>query len=236
MATASVPVAATNNSTTSVVAASGTSTMATAPIASSSAAMATSTLLANADLTLPYDKSDFTNNVYWQATWGTMFVSPAGTMDMVATSTGTGASIALAGSANWTDYKFEAKLDWRGEMFGLTARAVDSQNYVLCAFDEQNLGAVHVVLQQFVNGNASTLATGDILNYDQPGGTDVDAYINVHGTTADCSLNNHIISSAGSSGGGLNPPFSGGIGIVMWDPVPGTSALTIKSVDVESNH
>ena len=118
----------------------------------------------------------------------------------------------------------------------LIAWYTDNNNYVACNFNEDYLGDVQMTLQQHENGIVNTLAQGDVTDYDQWGGTNLTASIQVDYSQGSCTFNNHTINMVGS-GNALTPPYSGGIGFATWNSnsnnAANNSQVVVKSIEVD---
>lgn len=145
----------------------------------------------------------------------------------------TGGGALLDGGGAWTDYTFQATVNWNtGETFGIVARYVDDQNYLVCEFDEKNVGDLNIKLDQHLGGVVTHLADGDILNYDQAGGVNITADIQVKGDQGSCAFNGHTVSSLFTSQS-IDPALSHGeIGFTTWDPTVNNSQIMVKNVGV----
>jgi len=140
----------------------------------------------------------------------------------------------LGGTSAWGDYTFQATLDWtKGETFGLIARYQNNKNYAVCEFSEPYLGEVQISLEQYINGNKILLGSGEDTSYNELGGSNINAYIEVQGTNETCSFNNHVVSGLSST---LSPPFSGGIGFITWDQNVNNSQIIVKNINVTNNY
>jgi hypothetical protein len=189
-------------------------------------------VVATTTKTLPYDIDTFNQNQGWNIYWGNFSVA-TDSLTMAASTDGTSAGVLLDGTNSWDNYVFTATLDWvKGETFGLYARYTDAQNYVLCYYDEPYLGQIDISLEQHINGTEYTLATGEIMNFDQWGGSNITAGIRVFNTQGACYFNNNVVSSA-ETGYTINPPYSGDVGFTTWDPAKNNTELIVKSIDVE---
>jgi hypothetical protein len=189
-------------------------------------------------LSLPYIENDFTADTNWLTTWGaTTIDGNSGMLTMEATPATTGGTVILQNSGAWSNYTFNASVNWtRGETFGLMARYVDNNNYVLCEFDQLDNADVEMQLEQFVNGQESDIAQGYIENYSLNPGTFINASINVNGTIGTCTLDGHEVSNQGPDDFLLFAPFSGGIGFQNWDPASGVAKIVIGSVSVQQDY
>jgi len=185
--------------------------------------------------TLPYMLTSFSKDQGWETWWGNFQIA-TDSITFGSNKDNGGGGVLLHGTNDWTNYTFSATLDWvKGQQFGLLARYTDPDDYVLCNFNEENLGSIHITVEQRLHGGTAILASGDIFDYDQLGGSNVTASIKVQDTYAVCAFNNHTISSF-ETGGTINPPFTGRIGFTAWDPNPDNSLIVVKSIDVEKSY
>jgi hypothetical protein len=184
--------------------------------------------------TLPYSTDTFNTSQGWNVYWGNFSIA-TDSLTMAASTDGTSAGVLLDGTTAWDNYVFTANLDWiKGETFGLYARYTNAQNYVLCYYDETNLGTVEVSLEQHVNGQEYTLEKGTITGYNQFGGTNITASIDVFNTQMSCTFNNNTVSSIGT-GFTVNPPYSGKIGFIAWDPAENNAEIVVHSLNVQQS-
>jgi hypothetical protein len=185
--------------------------------------------------TLPYSINFFTENQGWNTWWGNFSLAPS-SLTMGAATNGTSGGVLLNGTNAWKNYTFTATLDWtKGETFGLYARYTNAQNYVLCYYDEKALGDLQISFEQHINGKEYTLAQGTVNTFDQWGGSNLTASIQVDDSQGSCSLNGYLVSTIGT-GNSINPPFSGKIGFTTWDPNLDNSQIVVKSINVTSNN
>jgi hypothetical protein len=219
--------------TTSVV--SSVQATATPPAAVTAAPVPTTTT--TIPLTLPYSVgtfifgNGFKDGDGWSSWWGSSSET-GGFLTVGASVDGTGGGVALAGSNGWTDYTFQATVDWlKGETFGIIARYVDDNNYVVCDFDEPQVGDVRMSIEQYVNGNEIDLANGNIENYNQVGGAGIDVAIAVQGSEGECAFNGNVISTLVASTA-ITPVQSGEIGFMTWDRTLGNSEIVVHTVGV----
>jgi cellulose synthase (UDP-forming) len=203
------------------------STPTTTPVAK-----ATSTLsLTTSTKTVPYSLETFAKSEGWKDQWGSLLIA-TDSLAIGANDVGTSGGVLLSGTNAWTDYTFHTTLEWvKGEEFGLMARYQDPNDYAVCSFDEPSSGKVTITAEQYVNGKKIALASGEDLDTSLPNGVDINASIEVQGTTEICSFNNHVVSSL-ESGYQLNSPFRGGIGFTTWDSAINNSQIVIKSLSV----
>jgi hypothetical protein len=180
---------------------------------------------------LPYTISSFQSGDGWQGWWGDV-AEASGTLIISADTSTTGGGALLAGSSVWSDYSFQATLDWlNGESFGLLARYTSRSDYLACEFDDTSPTTARMYLDRYVGGKGTTLAGGDIVAYQRSNRSNIVASISVKGTQATCSFNSQTIS--GDANGMLTGvPTSGGIGFTTWDPNISSGEIIVKSVSV----
>ncbi len=196
------------------------------PVAAPAHAIATTTK------SLPLFLDTFDKSQGWQG-WSGNFEVATDSLTIGASSAGTSGGILLSGTQAFGNYTFQATLDWvQGETFGLVARYTNNKNYVACEFDEVALGDVQINLEQYINGDEYTIVQGDVNGWDQWGGSNIVAAIQVQNSQGTCSFNGHIISTAGT-GNTINPPFSGRIGFTTWDSDKNNSEIVVKQVSVD---
>jgi hypothetical protein len=186
-------------------------------------------------VSLPYSIGTFGNGFEtgdgWSNWWGSSY-EKNGTLVIGATSSTTGGGALLQGSGDWTDYTFQANVDWnQGETFGIVARYVSDQNYLVCQFDEKNVGDVHLRIDQHLDGNVTHLADGDVLNYNQMGGSNITVAISVQGTETSCGFNGYSISTIIASDAAANSS-KGEIGFTTWDPNTNNSQIVVTTIGV----
>jgi hypothetical protein len=156
-----------------------------------------------------------------------------GILTIKSDTTSNGSGALLQGTANWEDYTFNAKLDWVvGQNFGLVGRYNTSGNYLVCEFSQQAAGTVTVLLNQHLNNDVKTLAIGLIRNYNELGGSDISASIQVKGDQVSCGFNYNSISTIVAGTRVDNSLLKGGIGFTTYDPIKKNSEIDVKSVGV----
>jgi hypothetical protein len=140
----------------------------------------------------------------------------------------------LSGSDGWSNYTFQANLDWiKGETLGLIAGYVDPKNYLVCEYDEPSPGTIYMSFQKHVDGVVTSLATADINNYEQMGGDGINVAIQVEGNIGTCSFNGQQVSTfAITSGAAITALHSGGIGFTIWDPQMNDGEIIVHNVGV----
>jgi hypothetical protein len=181
----------------------------------------------------PYAITDFTGQTDWSNYWGSVTVDANGFLHLAATSSTSGASISLNGSANWSDYVVSATIDWdAGQTISLNGDYADGNDYAHCYFDRIANDTVAIDLDQTINGNQVELAKGMVGNVAALLGGDFSLGMSLNGPIMTCSLGSHTVSSQGT-GYTLNPPYEGQVGISVWDPTNGTAAITIKKISIQ---
>jgi hypothetical protein len=176
--------------------------------------------------------NEFADGDGWGNWWGAMSEN-GGVLTVGASASTTGGGALLEGSNSWSDYTFQANVDWiKGETFGLVARYVDPGDYLLCDFDEPAPGTVYMSLRQYVNGVGTNLATGDVPNYEQVGGVGIDAILEVSGGQASCSFNGTVVSTFDLSA--ASNIQSGEIGFTTWDAAMDNSEIIVHTIGVSS--
>jgi hypothetical protein len=180
---------------------------------------------------LPYMVNSFQPGDGWQSWWGDV-TEASGTLVISADTSTTGGGALLTGSSAWSDYTFQATLDWlNGESFGLLARYTSHSDYLACEFDETSPTTARMYLDRYVGGKGNTIAGGDIVAYQRSNRSNIIASIAVKGTQATCSFDGQTIS--GDANGMLTgAPTAGGIGFATWDPNISSGEIIVKSVDV----
>lgn len=156
------------------------------------------------------------------------------------TASSTGGGSLLQGSSAWTDYTFHATVVWyTGETFGMVARYIDNNNYLVCEYDTKNVGDMNLQLKEYVNGVATTLVNGDFSAANGSGGNGsiVATAIRVAGNQASCAFNGDSISNT-VAGPSIDPSLSnnGEIGFTTWDPANNNSLIAVKSVQVANGY
>lgn len=137
--------------------------------------------------------------------------------------TTTGASVFLDGSYFWGDYVFNTTIDWiKGSHISLAARFKDENDYVTCAFSDDNIR-----IEQKIAGKTRNIV--DKKNtYDIPK-ENLRLGVSVVGDTVRCYVNGNEMAYAYY----LSPILgNGGIGIKTWDKELGNSEIKVKNVSV----
>jgi len=183
---------------------------------------------------LPYRANTFEANDGWRDWWGD-FSEASGTLTIGANASTTGSGALLGGSDAWTNYTFQATVDWtKGDSFGLLARYTPDDDYIACEFNQPSPGVTHMYLDEYTGGKGITLASVGVPNYNQTGGSNITASIAVRGSQGTCTFNGYSLSS-GIGGATQNFPAAGGIGFVTWDPDVSNSQIVVTGVNVSSN-
>jgi hypothetical protein len=185
---------------------------------------------------LPYSigvSNSFDADDGWAGWWGNVSQT-AGVLSIGASATGTGSGAFFTGSYGWSNYSFSATIDWvKGQTFDLIARYQDSDDYVVCSYNEQQVGLVTMNLDQFIDGKQVNLAYGSVSNYNQLGGAGLPVAIEVHGDQGACGFDGHEISTA-IDATTLTPTSWGAIGFSTWDPNTNNSEIVVHNVSVIS--
>lgn len=188
---------------------------------------------ASGPFVLPYSESSFTGNKAWKATYGKMTVTTDGFMDLKSSNT-TGATLLLPSSSAWTAYQFDATIGWvSGEQITLFAYYQNSGNNVSCVFDQDSNTSMSIQSEQLIKGHQINMANGSIALTPQLLDGDIDFSIEMQGNVVTCGVNEHTVTSAGT-GNTINPPYSGQIGIFIYDPTKNNAEILIKQVQVET--
>lgn len=199
-------------------------------------AAATSTVPAK--LEMPYLQTNFTHDPNWQGTWGVTKVDGANSLEIGSATSTSGGSAILFNTDQWNNYTFTATLDWtKGETFMLMGRYANSENYVACNFihDPNNPTGVIISVEKFMNGNETTLQSGEDNTFLPADNSNIAASLYIQDETVTCSLNNHVISSASANFSGV-PMAPGSVGFSTWDPNLDNTLIVVKKVSVKSNY
>lgn len=164
---------------------------------------------------LPYE-DDFSKSRGWLPAWGSLEMG-RNNLQLSAAESITSASTFLDGSALWDNYSFEASMNWNGSHVSVLADVVDSKTYHSCAF---SAGVVR--LQRTINGETTTLKEKHDTRIAY--GENVKPGIRVHGTVIECTWDFASIVEDYARN------FSGGVGLQIWDPQPGTARVQVSSV------
>ncbi len=188
-------------------------------------------------ISLPYSIGTFGNGFASDTAWtdwqGTV-LRPGSVLTIASPASGTTGGALLAGSDAWTDFTFSTNIDWNsGEAFGLIGHYVDDNDYVVCGFDQDIPGNIHMTIHELVNGSDIDLADGDIPNYNEVGGAGINVGMSVQGNQATCGFNGYVISTLVASTK-LTGPLHGEIGFDTYDPANGNSEITVHTVGVVS--
>lgn len=164
---------------------------------------------------LPFE-DDFSRNNGWIPAWGSLELG-RNNLQLAADDSITSASTFLDGSALWDNYSFDAAINWRSSHVSILADVVDSKTYHSCAFSE---GVVR--LQSTIDGETRTITEkkDPRIAY----GENVRPGIRVHGSVIECTWDFASILEDYSR------DFSGGVGLQIWDPQPGTAQVQVASV------
>ncbi len=174
--------------------------------------------------TLPFS-ANFTNVDGWINTnWGTMTLEN-NKMVISALPDGTGSTVVLDGTDDWTDYEISAQVRWiKGNNIYLSSRYADDKNLTACNFKND---LVHI--EQVKNGEDRVIA-GNTNSYN-PGQSQFRIGMRVVARSVQCLINGNVITQTDF----LDPSLShGGIGIKTWDATPGNSQVEIDNLTVKA--
>jgi peptidoglycan/xylan/chitin deacetylase (PgdA/CDA1 family) len=184
------------------------------PLSSWSGDKLLSVLGGGAAKSLPYASAGFGDD--WETNWGTM--TPGATLALAADKDSTGAAAFLDGTQSWTDYRVSAQVTGNNGTVSLAARyAGSAAPYLVCAFSNDT-----IYLERHSGEAQSTIAKA---RYAPPANGDLSVSMSVDGKAASCGA--YGVTVSGSAGG----IRAGGIGVLTWDPEPGTARTTVTSMD-----
>lgn len=169
---------------------------------------------------LPYS-DNFADNKGWQVTWGGVEVRDSN-LQLRASQDTSGGTTFLDGTASWSDYVFEASIDWRkGKTASLIARFGDWANYISCNFDGRN-----AIIEERVGNKGKTLAQGteEKEAHKHP----FLAAVRVRGNMMECLVEGRVVTKAE-----IHSAFvRGGIGFKAWDPQDNNSEIVVRELKV----
>ncbi len=163
----------------------------------------------------------------WQNTYGLSRLD-GGVLNLSAGSTTSGASVVLPGGSNWTDYSFNANINWiKATDIELVARYADSKNYVACDFLDQG---THVKIYAHHNGKQDPLDESSNLfsNGFQPIWPYGLIGVEVRGNTVSCLRDNKVVVMTTIT----NMPPQGSIGFQVYGPMKDAESVNVFSVRV----
>lgn len=160
----------------------------------------------------------------WSSTWGEYEITE-GELRMHASPEETGAAVILDGTGHLTDYQFNAKVVSKNRTGVLLwARLGDNNNNAACNFGN---GFVHA--EDTVRGSKRVINGVRGPSIAIPEG-EFTLSIRVDGRTIGCYMNGEKLVETPF----LDPSLSqGGVGIKVWDAVPGRSSVVVKEVVIE---
>ncbi|MBN1438203.1 MAG: polysaccharide deacetylase family protein [Anaerolineales bacterium] len=163
----------------------------------------------------------------WIDGWGDVSVA-SGRLNLAAAKDTTGASSYLDGTYLWTDFDLTLRARLlRGESFSILARVDRRKNFVFCSFGQNGVAYGEQVDGNFIEG------PGWYTDLSLLQGLEIQAGISVQGNTVRCLLNGIW---------GVESAFlrhkaeNGMIGVSVWGPVRGESALEVISLDARKIH
>lgn len=169
--------------------------------------------------TLPYEEK-FSGENQWKKNWGRAYFNGSG-MELGSKEDTNGSFVFLDGSYPWSDYAFNAAVDWvKGSHVSLVARFKDENNYVSCDFSGDNLR-----ITQKVSGKSENLANKkNIHNFPK---NNLRLGMAVTGGKVQCFINGNEVARARD----LSPVLaSGGIGIKTWDRELNNSFMYLRGM------
>lgn len=165
--------------------------------------------------TLPYASANFGND--WETNWGSVTPDKS-SLKLAANANTTGAAGFLNGTESWKDYRVSASVADNYGTVSLAARYRGSTApYLVCAFSD-----TRIYLERHAGETQSTIAKAP---YAPPKNGAISVSMAVLGNSTTCSA--YGVSVSGDAGG----IRAGGIGILTWDPEPGTAHTTVTRLD-----
>ncbi len=163
------------------------------------------------------------SNPGWIDGWGDMNVA-SGRLNLAAAKDTTGATSYLDGTYLWTDFELSLRARLlRGESFSILARVDQQKNFVFCSF-----GPNGISYGEHINGKTID-GPGWYTDLSLLQGLEIQAGISLKGNTIRCLLNGvwgvDTIFIQHTSDHGM-------IGVSVWGPEQGESALEVISLDV----
>jgi peptidoglycan/xylan/chitin deacetylase (PgdA/CDA1 family) len=159
----------------------------------------------------------------WLDGWGEVNVSP-GRLTLSASKDTTGASSYLDGTYLWTDFELTLRARLlRGESVSILARVDQQKNFVFCSFGPNGVSYGESINGKIIEGPGRYTDLSLLL------GLEVEAGISLKGNTVRCLFNGVW---------GVESAFlqhtadHGMIGVSVWGPEKGKSALEVLSLDV----
>jgi hypothetical protein len=183
---------------------------------------------------LPYSITTFAKSQGWKNWWGNFKVA-TDSLTMGASTDGTSGGVFLDGTSGWGNYDFNATVNWvSGQTFALEGWYVDQDNFVQCQYIQDDGGVIEIQLQQYINGNEYTLASGEDDNFRNEDPSNINVSISLNLTQGTCTFGPHSVSNIAGGDGviSINPPFAGEIGFNTWDPDINNSEIIVKKISV----
>jgi peptidoglycan/xylan/chitin deacetylase (PgdA/CDA1 family) len=166
------------------------------------------------------------NNPGWTDGWGEMNFTP-GRLELTAGSDTTGASSYLDGTYLWTDFDLTLRARLvRGESFSILARVDREKNFVFCSFGPNGVSYGEQINGQTIEGS------GWYTDLSLLQGLEIQAGISLKGNTVRCLLNG-VWSVESTFLRHISD--HGMIGVSVWGPQKGESALEVISLDVRAS-
>lgn len=163
---------------------------------------------------LPYTADSFGPD--WQANWGG--VTQGSSLALHAASDTTGAAAFLDGTESWRNYVASATFTLTQGTVSLVARHTETAApYAVCAFSGD-----HIYLEEHTGDTQTTLAKAAYAPPVLPATYRVS--MSVAGNEVSCRAYGVAVSAAVPGLAG-----TGGVGVSIWDPSPGTASATLTS-------
>jgi hypothetical protein len=175
---------------------------------------------------LPYETREFSN---WQGTWGTVEVTPSGSLSLRAAADTAGAEAILPNTGNWSNYTYTVNVTVSNGDITLFARYADADNFIACNFRRNE-----VAVLKRENGKTEVVAAIAI-----PGISSEPYFIK--NTWVSLRVRGKTVGCTALGGGGDNLaytldelPSRGGVGIQTWFHAPDAATLELREVRVEA--
>jgi peptidoglycan/xylan/chitin deacetylase (PgdA/CDA1 family) len=172
---------------------------------------------------LPYSiASNNFDDVAWIPEWGQKSVTN-GTLTFGAATSTNGGITFLNGSKTWSDYSFNANINWiKGNTFGMIARVQDARDFMYCDFGENSASIVER------NGDKENVVVQNAYPASIDGGSG-DFGVRVYGNKIACSVGGQDVTTAVIPDTNLS---YGGVGFTSWDSSMNNSEVIVNSMQV----
>jgi hypothetical protein len=178
----------------------------------------------------PY-QVDLRSLARWEILYGALSAKD-GKLYITPGASSTASFVVFAGGESWSDYEFNAVIDWhRGSNVTLVARYRDKNNYLACAFAEQ--GAAYAEIQHVKDGvvyrpagHAGPMPVPYFLPWQN-----VSIGIRVAGNKVECLRDGKWVLRHTSS---ENLPRKGSIGVKIWGEMENYALVAVKEITVQA--